>query len=105
MSRAVVNRMRMRIEMESKFLVCRINQSTPTKIPEEDGLNYEIHQIFSGETWIEEVDQMDGSIVTIIKKDGHTVNTAGEPCGEFETIGEARIHCNRLEKILVVMET
>jgi len=86
-----------REEVRSKFLICKRDPFSDVK--------YELLQVFEGETWSEVKDKLDDSTITVVKRDGTTVNTAGEPCGEFETIGEARIHMYRLEKIYEVMES
>jgi len=81
-----------------KFVVCRV----PLGV---GGSSYEVRQLFGNETYEAVVDSVDGSNVTVFKRDGEVVDSAGEFCGEFEDRGEARVQANRLTKLLEVMES
>jgi len=83
-----------------RFVVCRCSNA------ETGESQYEVRQLFAGETCAQEVDQMDGSRVTVFRQaDGTVVDSAGEFCGEFSDRGEARIHASRLSKLSEVMES
>jgi len=84
-----------------KFIVCRISNVSH----EEGEAMYEVRQLFGNETYEIVNDRMDGSIVTVFRRDGEIVDTAGEFCGEFIDRGQARIQASRLQKLAEVMES
>ena len=62
-----------------RWAVCK------NRYPDTDGeIGYELRRLFSYEKCVEAVDPKDGAKVTLIQRDGQTVDCAGELCGEFE---------------------
>lgn len=66
---------------------------------------YNVVTLFEGETIEPVVDEMDGSRVSVIRRNGEVVNSAGELCGEFPSARAARVEAGRLERVLEVMES
>jgi len=86
-----------------RFAVCRVLRDPAASSDGEE--NYEVRQLFAGETCSEVTDEMDGSRVTVFRRDGEVVDSAGELCGVYDDRGEARIQASRLNKLLDVMES
>jgi Tfp pilus assembly protein FimT len=61
--------------------------------------------LYEGETYSQEIDSVNNESVTVFKRDGVTVDTAGEFCGEYNDAREARVVINRLGRISEVMES
>lgn len=83
--------------MSPRFAVCRSGSFGEPA--------YEVRTMFDAETCEEVVDEMDGSRITIFRRDGEVVDSAGELCGVFDDRREARVHASRLEKLREVMES
>lgn len=82
-----------------RWAVCK------NRYPDTDGeIGYELRRLFSYEKCVEAVDPKDGVKVTLIQRDGQTVDCAGELCGEFEDQWEAKVLVARLERVRTVME-
>ncbi len=82
-----------------RWAVCK------NRYPDVDGeTGYELRRLFSYEKCVEAVDPKDGVRVTFIQRDGQTVDSAGELCGEFEDQWEAKMLVARLERIRKIME-
>ena len=86
-----------------RFAVCRVLRDPAASSDGEE--NYEVRQLFAGETCSEETDEMDGSRTTVFRRDGEVVDSAGELCGVYDDRGEARIQASRLNKLLDIMES
>ena len=69
------------------------------------GSGYEQLTLFEGEEYEEAVDKVDGSSVVVVKRDGRTVNTAGELCAELHDVREARLMVSRLNAVAGVMDS
>ena len=86
-----------------RFAVCRVLRDPAASSDGEE--NYEVRQLFAGDTCSEETDEMDGSRTTVFRRDGEVVDSAGELCGVYDDRGEAHIQASRLNKLLDVMES
>lgn len=91
----------MRGEMD-KFIVCRVvGPWYPGST-----VKYQVHTVFSGESYMFSYDEHTGSPVTLIRRHGgFAVNVVGEFCGEYWDIGKAHIHANQLQSVNDVMDS
>jgi hypothetical protein len=77
-----------------RYLVCKCHDGSYTTLT-----------LFDGETVEETTDRMDGSPVTVVRRDGEVVNSAGELCADLESKREARLMEARLTRVAQVMES
>lgn len=77
-----------------RYLICRCHDGSYTTLT-----------VFDGETYEEAVDKMDGSPVTVVRRDGEVVNSAGELCAALDSQREARLMEARLSRIADVMDS
>lgn len=92
-----------------RYVICRIRDDqrrlhTP---PSSGWPQYDIRQLFGNETYEEIVQsgEVESFSMTVFKRDGVIIDTAGEFCGEFSDKGQASIEKHRLEMALEVMES
>lgn len=86
-----------------KYLVCRLRDFPIVHDP--TGSQFEVRSLYDGETYSQEIDQMNGESVTVFKRDGIEVDTAGEFCGEYDNAREARVVIDRLNQVSRVMDS
>lgn len=65
---------------------------------------YNVVTLEEGETIEPVVDEMDGSSVSVIRRGGDVVNSAGELCLEAPSAEKARVEAGRLQRVMEVME-
>lgn len=81
-------------------MVCKYQNSTGLRTYE-----YSVRQLFEGESWSEEIDPVDDSHVTVFRNaGGDVVDSTGEFCGEYSTLGEARVAKDRLQRVWEIMQ-
>ena len=95
-----------------KFIVCRCVLHPVVKVVKDPMRNFgpitspfEMRTLYDGEIYSQEIDSMNGESVTVFKRNGVTVDTAGEFCGEYSDAREARVAIDRLRRITEVMES
>ena len=89
---------------DTTYLICRNKTEDSLKSTLSGDNQYEIRPVFPGESWKSVKDEESGEMITLIIKDGNTVDSAGEFCGHTESIREARITRGRLVDLAEIME-
>ena len=70
------------------------------------GITYDVITLFDGETIEPVVDGMDGSLASVVKRDGQVVTSAGEICSDaFFDREQARVLAGQMQRVLEVMES
>lgn len=85
-----------------RYLVCR-HPDFPI-FHDSTGPQFEMRSLYDDEAYSQEIDQM-GKSVTVFKRNGVTVDTAGEFCGEYANAREARVVIDRLNQVSRVMDS